>query len=345
MFERSTVFIVGAGASKEVNLPVGSDLTGTIASKVDIPFRDGWKQSSGDRKIAEAVRMHIESQGERDPNPYFQAGRGIAVGMHQAISIHNYLHAHALDDQVTFVGKLGIAASILEAERASLLWATHERDEIDLSRVSKSWFIPFFQMLHEGVQEPDIAGIFDQVSFITFNYDRCIEHYLSHALSSYYRLDLREAEQVVNLLRIEHPYGQVGRLPWQNPRGATRFGKDFHPQDLPQVASQIRSFTERIEDGGMIARAKTLIAEAEVVVYLGFSYGDMNMKLLTLDEPQNKIVFGTSYGLSGPNKRVIEQDIKYAMGADPDVVKSIELADLTCFNLLNDYRKPILRGI
>ncbi|WP_245424669.1 hypothetical protein [Rhizobium sophoriradicis] len=261
--------------------------------------------------------------------------------MAQAISIDNYLHAHAEDETITWVGKLGIAASILEAERRSKLAPDRDRETVDLSAVSNSWYTPFFQMLTEGVQRTALGGIFDNVAFITFNYDRCIEHYLMHALANYFRIDHQEAQALVHQLRIEHPYGQVGHLPWQKPRVSTAFGKDFQGQELAEIAAQIRTFTERIEDGDMLSRARRLISEAEVVVYLGFSYGDMNMELLSVDRAEGRSIFGTSLGISAP--RVIERDIINSMGPDQDAVKSVELADMTCADFLRAYWKPIMR--
>ncbi|MBB2835199.1 UNVERIFIED_ORG: hypothetical protein GGD51_005377 [Rhizobium esperanzae] len=343
MFERRTVFIVGAGASREINFPMGAELTGIIANKVRIAFSNGRDHVSGDIRVIGAIRHQLNQNGERDGNPYYRAGREIASGMAQAISIDNYLHAHAEDETITWVGKLGIAASILEAERRSKLAPDRDRETVDLSAVSNSWYTPFFQMLTEGVPRTALDGIFDNVAFITFNYDRCIEHYLMHALANYFRTDHREAEALVHQLRIEHPYGQVGRLPWQNPRGSTAFGKDFQGQELPEIAAQIRTFTERIEDGDMLARARRLISEAEVVVYLGFSYGDMNMDLLSVDRVEERSIFGTSLGISAPNKRVIERDIINSMGPDQDAVKSVELADMTCADFLRAYWKPIMR--
>ncbi|MDK4731562.1 hypothetical protein [Rhizobium sp. CNPSo 3490] len=169
MFERRTVFIVGAGASREINFPMGAELTGIIANKVSLAFSNGWEPKSGDNRIQGAIRHHLNQKGERDGNPYFLAGRDIASGMAQAISIDNYLHAHAEDEISTWVDKLGIAASILEAEQQSKLAPHRDRETIDLSAVSNSWYTPFFQMLTEGIQRTDLENIFDNVAFITFN--------------------------------------------------------------------------------------------------------------------------------------------------------------------------------
>ena len=94
----------------------------------------------------------------------------------------------------------------------------------------------------------------------------------------------------------------------------------------------------------MIQRARQLIVEAEVVVYLGFSYGEMNMNLLSVDDAKERAVFGTSYGLSTPNKNVVEREIANSMGPNPDVVRSLELSDMKCSEFLDAYWKPIMRG-
>lgn len=40
MFQRKTVFVVGAGASTEVGMPVGATLANIIATRLDIRFRN-----------------------------------------------------------------------------------------------------------------------------------------------------------------------------------------------------------------------------------------------------------------------------------------------------------------
>ncbi|MDK4731561.1 hypothetical protein [Rhizobium sp. CNPSo 3490] len=69
------------------------------------------------------------------------------------------------------------------------------------------------------------------------------------------------------------------------------------------------------------------------------------MELLSVDQAGERSIFGTSLGISAPNKKVIERDIINSMGADPDAVKSVELADMTCADFLSAYWKPIMRGI
>jgi hypothetical protein len=116
------VYVVGAGASKEANLPLGSELKASIANSLEISFRHGYEQTSGDRLIVEALRLV-----DRDINPYLHAGRHIAAAMPQSLSIDNFIDAHAGDKRIEVCGKLAIARAILAAEERSLL-SVHSGD-------------------------------------------------------------------------------------------------------------------------------------------------------------------------------------------------------------------------
>lgn len=51
---KNTVFVIGAGASKEANLPTGYELKNIISDLLDMRF-DWDKQTSGDNLIKEAI--------------------------------------------------------------------------------------------------------------------------------------------------------------------------------------------------------------------------------------------------------------------------------------------------
>ena len=119
MFARKTVFVVGAGGSYEVGLPVGDGLKAKISNKLQIAFEQN-NVIAGDPTIATII-LRTARERLRNPNDFFLAGRQIAAAMPQAISIDNFLHTHAANDDIVLMGKLAIAASILDAERTSSL--------------------------------------------------------------------------------------------------------------------------------------------------------------------------------------------------------------------------------
>ena len=191
MFKSKTVFIVGAGASQEAGLPTGAQLKKAIANKLNITYKVGVDPTSpdtGDGAIAWALVEHVRSTGTGDINPYLFEAWKIRDAMPQAISIDNYIDAHSTNSGLVLCGKLGIVQAIMEAERKSKLFIDDRPGTISKfnhDRVIDTWYLKFFQLLTENVRRDDAHTVFDNLSFVIFNYDRCVEHYLYHALQNY----------------------------------------------------------------------------------------------------------------------------------------------------------------
>lgn len=312
MFKSKTLFIVGAGASCEAGLPSGEDLKGKIASLLDIRFEDGYQQNAGDLQISDALReaAKVDDPDRININPYLEkAWRIRDVVPTAAISIDNFLDAHRGDKKMELCGKLGIVRSILQAERGSKLSPLSSGDDkFNLRTLSGSWYLSFLQMLTENVHRSEVEDIFDNVSFITFNYDRCIEQFIPQALSEYYDLPMADAYRIASTLTIFHPYGQVGKLPWQDHSRAVPFGSDRG--NLLALTSEIKTFSEGLHDNLMLRHIHHAVSEAQTIVFLGFAFHPMNMSILKPDEYSNeKRVFSTSFGLSSSDQSVIEDDI------------------------------------
>jgi hypothetical protein len=216
MFKSKTLFIVGAGASCEAKLPSGSELKIKIGEKLNLhsDFGSCALREGGDRDIFGALENH--SQGDEELIKYLRAGKRYFLAMHQAISIDNYLDAHQNDKYTILCGKLGIAKTILEAERTSLLYFDETKHKkMNFANLENTWYGAFQKLLMENVEKSNILKVFGNVSFITFNYDRCIEYFIVHAVTNYYDIPFDEVSALVNQVAIKHPYGVAGLLPWQ----------------------------------------------------------------------------------------------------------------------------------
>lgn len=352
MFNSKTLFIVGAGASKEAGLPTGAELKGRIASTIDIRFEDGFRQNRGDHIVTEALRRHTshtETNQRGDINPYLQAAWMVRDAMPQALSIDNFIDAHRDDKKIALVGKLGIARCILEAERGSRIYLDHRKvDKLRFDSLSDIWFSAFFQLATETVPKAEATRAFANVSFITFNYDRCIEHFLVQALKNYYGLDDAAAQLLVQQVPIIHPYGRVGCLPWQE--GTTRIAFGGHNHDcgdkLLAVSAQLKTFTERIEDEAALQAMRRCVQEAETIVFLGFAYHPMNLALIAPDEPSSaQRIFGTAKGMSDSDTKAITADLPTWLKRKSQHVE-IELRNqLTCSELFTEFWRSIPRGV
>ena len=153
--------VVGAGASKEAHLPTGKELRSVIAQLLDIKF-EAWNQMSGDATIAEALREHVKQLGQSNINSYRHAAQRISEAMPLALSIDNFIDAHAGEERIELCGKLAIIRSILDAERMSLLYIDPAAPypHLDLDRLEPTWFNSFWQLLTESCTRENIASRF-----------------------------------------------------------------------------------------------------------------------------------------------------------------------------------------
>src|SRR6266853_1701782 len=159
MLSSKTVFIVGAGASSEAGLPVGSELKGIIARKLDLRFEHFSSPiGSGDLTIFEALRR----QYPNDINTYLGACWRVRDGIILAPSIDDFIDAHQEDETIAECGKLAIARSILEAERRSKLFyeLRNIEDTVNFSSIKDTWYFGFFQLLNHRMTRGDLEGFF-----------------------------------------------------------------------------------------------------------------------------------------------------------------------------------------
>lgn len=122
MFRGKTTIVVGAGASKEVGMPLGGKLTAQIATAVNLRYEHGSRRISGDEEIEHALRQYVkETEGHQDINPHRGACMEIVAGMREAPSIDEFMHTRRGDKRIQICGKIGIVHCILQAERGSKL--------------------------------------------------------------------------------------------------------------------------------------------------------------------------------------------------------------------------------
>ena len=342
MFRSKTVFVLGAGASQEVGLPVGEELKKKIAQKIDIKFDDfGHRQTSGDHKIMDALWEHTKfPDGRRgDPNPHLHMSWKLSEALPLEISIDNLLDKHRGDKIAETCGKLGIVSSILEAEKASRLHyqPTNER-KLNFSALSNTWFAGFVKILTEKVAKTEVGSLFDKVTFLSFNYDRCIEHFLHEALQVSYSLDAATITNLMKNLQILHPYGSVGKLPWQETNQLLNvpFGSDR--SNLLAIAKQIKTFNESVHEDQEIKKIRDTIQNAEIIVFLGFAFHRQNIELISPPgECKAKRIYATAYGISKSGCDVIQGELE-SMLKQKKSKASIEFRnDLKCAGLFDEY--------
>ena len=169
----------------------------------------------------------------------------------------------------------------------------------------------------------NVNTIFDNVAFIVFNYDRCVEQFLCEALRVYYQLQPSQIIDVMGRLKIYPPYGQVGRLRAASELGGIGYGHEPSPEMLILLAQQIKTFTERVEEEGELAAFRQEITTANKLVFLGFAFHEINMKLLSTGKNcSNRSIYGTRFGVSDSDAAVITQRVRLMFKETLDPIRA-----------------------
>jgi hypothetical protein len=351
----NTVFIIGAGASCELGMPAGPQLKKKVKSSLDFKFERGYIQTSGSERILNEIQ-NMQRLGEINQSTFdkfFQSAKIFTKGLCFAPSIDNYLNAHETNKELVWLGKMAIVELILEAEKSALkkIWDSVQM-RFEPRGLADTWYGKLFAILVQGKTREQIREVFTGTIFIIFNYDRAVELVFPLLLSAHYGVDDEEAIEAFRAAKIIHPYGQIGGLE-TDPRFSTRqFGNTS--KSLRELALEINTFTEGEQDLKLKNQIDDAISEASRIVFLGYGFIEMNNSILT--RPAIKKVtkiFGTSYGLSIPNRDAVKTSLanrfqiptmfrgnataENVVGWRPFAFSDMHLSEGTCSEFFDEY--------
>lgn len=334
---KKTIFVIGAGAGYDINMPLGNELLESIkylVGSTDSSHIEGFYRDT----FEEALPL-IEEYIDMSAIP--RARRAIYEGLFLAKSIDNFIHSQERDRQIERVSKLAIVHSILHSESRCKL-ANHVSSDGLFEAVDSTWLKRLYQTLTADQPFDGLRGRFEQIAIVNFNYDRCIEYYIFQALQSSYRKPDQETAELIKSLRIYHPYGQVGFLSWQQGDLFARFGQHEDPNLLAHLSKNIKTFNEVInKDDEEYCSLVRAMRQAQHVVFLGFHYHKQNLKLLgydgeTVKSGEDRTHFGTALGISTPNVEMIVDELNKVKFSNAKVSSYLR-DDLDCNGLLNEY--------
>ena len=246
----------------------------------------------------------------------------IRRGLPMALSIDNFLHTHQATSTVVALGKLAIVMTMLREERSSALlggswYASYGNARptlsLDSEKVEASWYSPFVRTLFAGAVANNVREAFENVSFVIFNYDRCLEAALHVAVQQYFDVDDGAAAEALDGVLFLHPYGSLGDLPWQV--GASKAAVPFgggDGLDLWLIANGIRTFTESV-DSAEGQHIKSVVAEAEQLVFLGFGFLEQNVELLRSfpERVTTRNALSTAYKMQNDDQLIMRRVIEH----------------------------------
>jgi hypothetical protein len=344
MFQSNTVFVVGAGASAEAEMPLGTALTAEIAKLLSFEIEFGHDLKRGDHVVYQAIRRLVQDHGW-GANQFIGSGRSVAEAMDLALSIDTFLESHGHNREFVKLGKLGIVRAISLAENGSLMRSgKYGQTPFRISALADTWYYSLARQLFTGVPANNPESAFNNVSFIVFNYDRCLQTFLIRAAENYFRLSRPEAETLIGRVRVVHPYGTIGS-PFSGSENFVPFGsQDF---DINPVSDRIRTFSEACDQSVTI---KNWLFNADTVIFLGFGFHDQNVALLDISEhvePDRgplRRVFATTKGMSKSDEQVVVNRISYALRGAPEAPENpreIWTSNGSCADLFSTYWRSL----
>jgi hypothetical protein len=174
-------------------------------------------------------------------------------------TIDEFIEAHAKDE--------GFRRAALQA--VALLISDCEIDDALYPIDRHPWYKRLLRFLQKN---PELAHR-DRLNFLTFNYDRSIEHYLREGIdSSGNRFPPHTAENLLNN-NFLHIHGHVGQLPWQG--GSRWYGVAPTADQLSEMANgMLAPYQEVNLSGNDIERLRS----SDLLVFLGFAFHPQNLR-------------------------------------------------------------------
>ena len=270
MIRRRTVFVLGAGASIPYGFPSGEDLL-----------------QEARRLSPKEIHEHLCIESTDPIQPLYDA----LVRTHDA-SLDSILD---LRTDLRDAGKRLIASLLLQREFNSTKHYPNRSDD---------WITLLFGELTAGTRSLD-EFVENQVVFVTFNYDRLLEHRILGALMCHYDPNERACVDAMQKIKIIHLHGQLARLPgFDDPNHVIPFGpspglRQEFCENINRAIHRILVVHEAQPQTIEFRLARSELNAAEKIVFLGFGYGETNLRRLEIESwSKSASIFGTAYGLT-----------------------------------------------
>lgn len=274
MISRSTVLILGAGSSVHCGYPLGSQLIANICRKqAKAPTDDIGPFASAD---VEAFVRRLSRSG------------------------HYSIDAFLADagDQIE-LGKFLIARELKRVEDLDRLFPPN----------NSGWYQYLFnQLLVDG--KPEFAC--NNISIITFNYDRSLEAYLHTATMNRFGMSPEDASQALSEIPIVHVHGVLGEYP------AVPYTNTDSADELLAISKGIKIIHE-IEDrsdgfcSNAFEKSSGLLSDAERIFFLGFGFHHDNINRFRFFQPKNlvgKDIRSTTHGMQSLDHKSVPKRLE-----------------------------------
>lgn len=268
MIREPTVFVLGAGASEPYGLPLGGTLKTYILERYN-------------SDVGQTVHLtNTTVFGRAQIDSFVNALRFSGL-----TSVDAFLERRP---EFMEIGKAMMGIELLQGEVHERLW-----------QAENNWLSYLYgYMVGSSLEEFSS----NKVAFITFNYDRCVEHFLFTSLKNSFGRSEQETAAIVKKFNVVHLHGRLGHLPWQEGKTPIEFGDNqIDVRKMKIVSNEIKVIHEDHNLDGRDADfrlAEVILANARRVYLMGFGFGARNVQRLKLETITPLLFEGTAYKLT-----------------------------------------------
>lgn len=326
MITEPTVFVFGAGLSSHYGFPLGKTLIEEICDELSSEKLTDLDSENSSANLARLIYKALctDFVKKHSNNPQIIPVGNLQTQMRDlenrlrhssSSSIDSFL---AANPELQDVGKAAIAAIISKYENESALFPT--RRESGAVKTLNPYSI-IWNQLRDGITNLSDL-IYNNVAFITFNYDRSWEYFISTAIDSFFPENKNiigheeKRKEILNSVLRKffpiHIYGKLGNLPIY-PRDTNAYAAPYAPlaKQRSDHIAQCISTIHTIDGISETSRQNTdslpiqeIIRDSKVLYFLGFGYSQSNLKKLNPNniEHPSLSVYGSAFGFDDQNQ-------------------------------------------
>jgi hypothetical protein len=309
MITQPVTFVIGAGASKELGLPLGTELRDNIANDL----REFWRPFKHLNDVSPAFKgikrlgIYLEPLTERySPSDLLKASEKLIDGLPAFGSIDDFLAVYRDEEVVVALTKAMIILHIREASQSAL----NDNDRVDLA-----WISVFWRIVSNGAKNiQDLQASFLNTKIVSFNYDLTFEAGILKLIRQ--RFDLKQGEETkwARALEILHPYGSLfgsTRGVWEE---AEQIHKTIKPRESITASEYIKTIHEEPNVFGKLP-FEDFFEGARKIVFIGFGFHSSNLEWMDFDHrkitnTELKEILFSHYQMSSYNADQIKEKLK-----------------------------------
>lgn len=336
MIRTRTTFILGPAAAAELHMPSAAETLDRVAQALDFS-RASANQLTRD---GAAIVRHVGALAQRtgaSQDQLLKAAQRIHQSAKVARSLEGVIEQNSDDPLLDAFGKLALAVFTLQSEQRSSVRPTPQPNAALPLQTGDYWLLDLGKLIIADLPRHQLEASLADVAIVNFGYDRAVEHFLPFVLSTAYGMSLAEAQAIMAArLRIFHPRGAVGRLPWQAGDAPAADYGDESAANVDVLSALIKTGEQALADRAALHDMRAAIAGADRLVFLGCDFAPQSLLLLAegaLSHDPELIV--NMNGLSAPNRAAAVRMLKRLTGAQRD--DRLIVTEGRCLDVLKDF--------